>query len=141
LDADHPPARVITLDALDRPVVRARADSHRVAEPVDRLVMDGVHRERLHTENGREARHGVHLHAMHARVAFVVHVVRPDVLTFRGQVLYESSSEPDVHHLNPATDGECRHPELACARQQRELRFIARAVDRTEVRVRRRAVS
>jgi len=141
LDADHPPARVITLDALDRPVVRTSTDSHRLAEPVDRLVMDGVHPERPHAENGRKPGRGLHLHGMHACVAFVVHVVGRDVVTLRGQVLDESSSQPDVHHLDPAADGECRHPELACARQQRELRFIPRAVDRSELGVRRRAVS
>jgi hypothetical protein len=80
LDADHPPAWVITLDALDRPVVRASADSHRLAEPVDRLVMDGVHPERPHAEDGREAGCGIHLHTMNARVALVVDVVGRDVL-------------------------------------------------------------
>jgi len=80
LDAHHPPARVIALDAFDRPVVRASAHPHRFAEPVDRLVMDGVHAERLHAENGCEAGRGIHAHVMHAGIAFVVHVVGGDVL-------------------------------------------------------------
>ena len=81
MNGDHPPGRVITLDALDRPVVRARADAHRVAEPVDRLVMDRVHAERLHAENGGEARRRIQAYAVHTRVAFVIHVVSRDVLT------------------------------------------------------------
>jgi len=80
LDAHHPPTRIIALDALDRPVLRAGADSHRLAETVDCLMMDGVHRERVRPENRREAGLRIHTHAVHPRIALVVHLVRRDVL-------------------------------------------------------------
>jgi hypothetical protein len=80
LDADHPPAGIVALDPLDCPVVRAGADSHRIAEPVDRLMMDGIHGERVRADNRREAALRIDPHAVHARIALVVHLVCRDVL-------------------------------------------------------------
>jgi hypothetical protein len=45
LHPDHPPRRVVALDAFDGAVVGPYADAHCRAESVDRLVVDGVHAE------------------------------------------------------------------------------------------------
>jgi len=52
LHADHPPVRVIAFDTFDGAVVRSRTDAHGLTETVHRLVMDGVHAERLRAKNG-----------------------------------------------------------------------------------------
>jgi hypothetical protein len=56
LNADHPPTRVAALDAFDRAVVGMRVDAHRGAKPIDGLMVDRVHGERLCTKDRREAR-------------------------------------------------------------------------------------
>jgi hypothetical protein len=96
-------------------------------------MVDGIHAERLCADDGREARCGIDVNAVHSTRAFIVELVRGDAIALRWQILHERSAESDVHDLNAATDGKRWQPALAGRREQRELRDIAGAIHWTQL--------
>ena len=140
LYADHPPSWVSALDALDHAVVRLRTDTERCAEPIDGLVVNGVHGERLRADNSSEPGRRVDAHAVHTGATFLAQFVRRNRFALGWEVLHERSAEAYINHLDSATDREGRKLALSGRRQQRELRDVSRTVHGPELRMRCLAV-
>jgi hypothetical protein len=140
LHADHPPSWIVALDALDHAVVRVRADTQRCAEPIDGLVVNGVHGERVRANNSCEPGRRLDAHAVHTRATFRVQLVRCDRFALGWEVLHERSAEAYIDHLDSATDREGRKLALSGRREQRELCDVSRTVHGSELRMRCLAV-
>jgi hypothetical protein len=141
LYADHPPIRIVALDAFHHAVIRSRVDANGVAESIDCLVVDGVHAERLRAENRRESRRRIDADAVDACISLVAQLVRGHVRLLGRKILEQGSAESDVHDLNSAADRKRRHANRTSAGEQCKLRLIASAVDRSKLGVRGGPVS
>ena len=132
LHAEHE-AAVVALDPLDGPVGRPGDRPQAVAEPLDGLVVEGVHAQRAGADGAREQRAG-----------FDRHVVRDGPAGLRlavvGHVLEERAAARDVERLGAAADAEDRQAAGVGMARDRQLEGVHVGLHRAELGVRLGAV-
>ena len=125
--------------AFDRPVARRGRLLEVLAEPLDRLVVEGVDVELADAERTLEARVVADPDAVRRDVAGLVLAVG-DGPGQVGDVLVQCPAADDVERLHPAADGEDRHLPRVGPPRDGELEAVEVGLDRPELGMGPRAV-